>query len=229
MLQLFLVVHVAGATLGLFAGMAAMIATKGGVFHRRSGAVFAVSILTMCAAALVIAVARWQTINIVAATLTAYLVATALTTLRSPSAARRRLDAALMVLAVIAGLGAAAIAAGEVQYRAPLLMFGLLGVLGAVGDFKARRAGTLTGAPRLTRHLWRMSLALLIATMSFFLGPRARVQAVLPDVLVTTWILVLPVLAVLLSMLAWIYRMKSGRSSTTRRTAGTTTRNVVSA
>jgi hypothetical protein len=50
-----------------------------------------------------------------------------------------------------------------------------------------------------------------------------------PDVLVTTWILMLPVLAVLLSMCAWLYRVKSGRSSTTRRTAGTTRGDVVSA
>ncbi|MGE3401534.1 MAG: hypothetical protein AB7K63_03035 [Vicinamibacterales bacterium] len=208
MLQLFLIVHVAGATVALFAGMTAMAVAKGGFAHRRAGAVFAIAMLTMCGSALIIAVARAQSINIVAATLTAYLVATALTTLRSPTVTVRRLDRGLMLTALTAGVAAAATAAAAAgPYRAPLLMFALLGVLGAVGDFKALRAVRLAGAPRLSRHLWRMSLAMLIATMSFFLGPRGRVEAVLPDVLATTPVLMLPVLAVLLTMFSWLYRV----------------------
>jgi hypothetical protein len=53
-----------------------------------------------------------------------------------------------------------------------------------------------------------MSVALLIATASFFLGPRGRVQAVLPDALVTTPVLVLPELVVLAALFFWLWRVK---------------------
>jgi hypothetical protein len=53
-----------------------------------------------------------------------------------------------------------------------------------------------------------MSVALLIATASFFLGPRDRVRAVLPDAIVTTPLLMVPVLMVLGVMLIWLWRVK---------------------
>jgi hypothetical protein len=53
-----------------------------------------------------------------------------------------------------------------------------------------------------------MCLALWIAAASFFLGPRARVRAVLPDVLVTTPVLVIPVIAVIVVMLYWLWRVR---------------------
>jgi hypothetical protein len=61
-------------------------------------------------------------------------------------------------------------------------------------------------------HLWRMSLALLIAAASFFLGPRGCVQAVVPDALVTTPMLVLPELLVLTALFYWLWRVKKPAS-----------------
>ncbi len=61
----------------------------------------------------------------------------------------------------------------------PFFLFGVLGVSGAIGDFKTLRAGVLRGAPRLSRHLWRMCMALFITAASFF-SIRARVAAILP-------------------------------------------------
>src|SRR5688500_5462886 len=121
MLHLLLIVHVTGAAVGLFAGMISMAAAKGGPVHRRSGMVFAIAMLTMCAAAVVIAVFRSQPINIVAGTLTAYLVVTALTTLRQPSRAVRRLDRGMMTLGLTAGIAAGAIGAAGGPFRVPLL------------------------------------------------------------------------------------------------------------
>jgi uncharacterized membrane protein len=208
-MTMLLVVHVAGASIGLLAGMTAMFSRKGGQLHRRSGKVFVVSMLAMCVAAIVIATVRAQPINLVAGTLTAYLVATAMMTVRPVSDPARRLARSLMAAAFCAGIAAVALGLRQDDgVRVPLFMFGVLGVLGSIGDFKALRAGTLAGAPRLTRHLWRMSLALLIATASFFLGPRGRVRAVLPDALVTTPVLVLPVLLVLAAMFIWLWRVK---------------------
>jgi hypothetical protein len=185
--------------------------------HRQSGKVFVGSMLAMCAAAIVLAALNAQPINLVAGSLTAYLVATAMITVRPVADPARRLERGLMVAAFCAGVAAIALGmAQEGGIRIPLFLFGLLGVLGSIGDFKALRAGTLAGAPRLTRHLWRMSLALLIATASFFLGPRGRVRAVLPDAIVTTPLLAIPELLVLTVLFYWLWRLKKPASRASR-------------
>jgi hypothetical protein len=211
-MKMLLVAHIAGAALGLLSGMIALFTRKGGYFHRRAGRVFVYSMLLMCAAAVVLATFKAQPINLVAGSLTAYLVATALITVRPVSDPARRLERGLMVAAFGIGLGAVALGLGEEGgVRIPLFMFGLLGVLGSVGDFKTLQAGRLSAAVRLTRHLWRMSVALLIANASFFLGPRGRVRAVLPDALVKTPLLAIPELVVLAALFYWLWRVKRRR------------------
>src|SRR5262245_29807762 len=98
-MQTLLFVHVAGATIGLLSGMTALFSPKGGRLHRRSGKVFVVSMLGMCLAAIVLAAFRAQPINLVAGSLTAYLVATAMITVRPVSDPARRLERGLMVAA----------------------------------------------------------------------------------------------------------------------------------
>ncbi|HEY8796026.1 MAG TPA: hypothetical protein VIM15_13895 [Gemmatimonadaceae bacterium] len=66
---------------------------------------------------------------------------------------------------------------------------------------------SLRGAPRLARHLWRMCFALFIATMSFFLGQ----AKVIPKPIRIPALLALPVLAVLLTMLYWLWRVRVKR------------------
>jgi len=144
---------------------------------------FVYAMLTMSACAAVLAVGgAWAAVNIPAALLTAYLVITALTTVRPPSAGSRWLDAGLMLMALALGLttltfGFQALAAGGNRNGIPafpFLMFGAVGLLASAGDLRVIRSGALRGAPRLARHLWRMCWALWIAASSFFLGPRAR-------------------------------------------------------
>jgi hypothetical protein len=62
---------------------------------------------------------------------------------------------------------------------------------------------TLQGAPRIARHLWRMCLAMFIATASFFLG-QARV---FPESMRIFPLLAIPVALVLLLMLYWWVRV----------------------
>jgi hypothetical protein len=54
-------------------------------------------------------------------------------------------------------------------------MFGVVALSAGVGDRRMIRAGGLQGTPRLKRHLWRMCVALFIATASIFLGPVRRI------------------------------------------------------
>jgi hypothetical protein len=90
----------------------------------------------------------------------------------------------------------------------PFFLFGIVGLLGAVGDFRMIRSVSLRDARRIARHLWRMSFALLIAAMSFFFGQ----AKVMPKPIRIMPLLALPVVAVLVTMLYWLWRVRIRRS-----------------
>jgi len=144
--------------------------------------------------------------------LTSYLVITSLTTIRPLAAGSRWLDigALLVVLGVtLASLTFAfeAFANGGTRKGMPafpFVMFGVAGLLASVGDVRMIRSGVRTGASRLARHLWRMSFALFIAAISFFIGQ----SEVFPKPIRHPGILALPVLAVLVTMFYWLWRVR---------------------
>jgi amino acid permease len=82
----------------------------------------------------------------------------------------------------------------------PLFLFAAVALLASAGDLRMLRAGGIHGASRLRRHLWRMCFALFIAALAFFSSER-RVPAPAP-------LRVLPVLAVLVTMLYWFWRVR---------------------
>lgn len=157
----------------------------------------------------------------VAGVLTAYLVVTALITVRPSTIQLRRFELGALLVAL--GVGATCVVLGFEALASPrgtkfgipfvvFFMFGTVALLAAVGDARMIRSGGLRGAPRLTRHLWRMCYALWIATASFFLGPRARVATIIPEPLLTPAVLALPVLTVLVVMFYWLWRVRVRRS-----------------
>jgi hypothetical protein len=83
-------------------------------------------------------------------------------------------------------------------------MFGVVSLLGSLGDLRVLHAGAQRGAARIARHLWRMSFALFIAALSFFLGQ----AKVIPKPIRIYPLLMLPVLAVLLTMFYWLWRVR---------------------
>ncbi|HYC58860.1 MAG TPA: hypothetical protein VEK79_04770 [Thermoanaerobaculia bacterium] len=93
-----------------------------------------------------------------------------------------------------------------------VLMFGAVGLLAAAGDFRLMRSGPLEGARRIARHLWRMTFALFIAALSFFIGQ----AKVLPEAIRIPGLLALPVLAVLIAMFYWLWRVRAKRPVTRR-------------
>jgi hypothetical protein len=101
----------------------------------------------------------------------------------------------------------------------PFFLFGVLGVSGAIGDFKTLRAGVLRGAPRLSRHLWRMCMALFITAASFF-SIRARVAAILPAPFTAPALRALPVVLVLVVMFYWLWKVRFRRSFSERWPSG---------
>ena len=213
-MRMTLLVHITAGALGLVSGFVALYAAKGARLHRKSGRLFVYAMLTMCVLGGVIAAVRgkWPAVNIPAAILTAYLVITSLITVRPPAAWRRWLDPGLMMVALSVGLitlirGFEAIANGGNRLGIPafpFFMFGVVGLLGGAGDFRIMRSGALQGASRLTRHLWRMCFALFVAAMSL--------AKVFPKPIRIPALLALPVLAVLLTMLYWLWRVRSRRT-----------------
>jgi uncharacterized membrane protein len=212
------VVHIVAGSVGLVSGYVALYAAKGATAHRKAGMVFVYAMLAMCVAGFAIAALRGvaPAVNVPAASLTACMVITAVTTLRQASAWTRRLDrAATLVVAAVAAasltFAAEAIANGGKRNGMPafpFVLFGVVAVLAVVGDIRRMRSGPLRGAPRLARHLWRMSFALFIAALSFFIGQ----AQVIPKPIRILPLLALPVLAVLVTMSYWLWRVRIRRS-----------------
>jgi len=214
-------VHIVAGSLALMSGYVAIFAAKGERLHRKAGRLFVYAMLTMCAFGFVLALGKkWQVVNVPAAVMTAYLVVTSLTTIRPPQSGGRSLHVGGMVVASIVGLttltfGVQAIAAGGNRDGIPafpFFLFGVVGVIASAGDLRLLRTGPLHSTSRLTRHLWRMSFALFIAAMSFFLGQ----AKVIPKPIRIPGLLALPVVAVLVTMLYWLSTLKLRRRESDR-------------
>ena len=206
--------HISMGLVGLLSGALAMTARKGSTLHRRSGNLFLVSMLVMSATgAIIAAVITPSKGNVMGGTLAFYLVCTAwLTVARAPQVTGRvEIAAALLGLAVAAagaGFGMQALASPtglNDGYPATLyFVFGSVAALGAMLDVLVIRRGGLAGTARTTRHLWRMCLAMFIATSSFFLG-----QAQLFPVAVRkSGLLPLPTVLVLGALVFWLVRVR---------------------
>lgn len=213
--------HIIAGLLALAAGAIALYATKGSWLHRRSGTIFAYAMLLMSGSgALMAAAMASNRVSVIAGVLTFYLVGTGLLTVLRPVEQSRAWVTAFLLLASAATVYAVALAlqglaspSGRVDGLppAPMLLFATLGLLGVVGDARLLRAGRMDGPRRLGRHLWRMGVALWIATASFFLG-----QADLfPEPARRSGWLAIPVVLVLVTVVAWMVRVRRlGRRAT---------------
>ena len=226
-MQMLLPVHVAAGGLAIVLGAVALLVKKGGTVHRRSGLLFVCAMIAMGTTALVLELLkeRPSTGNVYAALLTAYLVATALTTVRPASRWARGID--LVALPLVVLLALAQIADGVkifnspgrsldgVPFFMPFIPATLL-LLAAAGDVRVLRLGVLRGGRRLARHLWRMCFALFIATFSFLVIPE-RVAKILPEPFATGPMRLSPLLLILGAMFYWLWRVRGRRALPVRR------------
>jgi len=211
-------VHIVMGALGLVTGFVALYAAKGAGVHRTSGKLFVYAMVTMAMLGAGIA-AVWgpaASTNVPAGLLTTYLVVTALTTVTRPRPDLRWAAIALMLVALgvslsMLSIGVGAIArGGKGSWMAiPAFIFTTIGLLGSAGDLRVLRSGPLAGGPRLARHLWRMSAALAIASLSF----SVRLPRLLPAPLRHPIVYAMPTLMVLATMCYWLWRVRSKRSS----------------
>jgi uncharacterized membrane protein len=208
-------VHVFAAVIGLLSGYLSMAFRKGSGLHRAAGVVFAVAMLAMSSSAVYIsAFLRPVAINVVAGLLTFYLVTTGWRAGRRKGEGSSVFDLGALVLALAIGAGAVSLgfeAAGSAKGSkdgvpaAVYFVFGATALLCSVSDVRSLVRGTLAGAERVARHLWRMSLALLIASLSFYPG-QARL---FPKALRETNLLFIPHVLLAGAMLFWLVRVRA--------------------
>ena len=217
-MQAPLLIHIAAGGVGIVTGYVALFAAKGAGLHRRSGMLFVFAMVTMATSGAVIGAFRGQLGNVIAGLLTAYMVITALATLRPPTAGSRRLAAGLMLVGLAVGVASMAraldsLSRGETTSNgvpvAMLLLFGAIALASGLSDIRMLRPGGIRGVPRLRRHLWRMCFALFIATGSFFLGQADE----LPESLRVFPLLAIPAFLPLLVMPYWLCRVRARRAS----------------
>ena len=219
-------VHILAGLLAIVAGYAALFAPKGGPLHRKGGTVFVVAMMVMAGLGGVMAAMKFdigfQKVNVIAATLTFYLVVTALLTVRRRNPDARWLDAVTMTVAIAAGLfaiyiGVDAMARSKSWWfpAVPAFVFGTIALAAAFGDMRLAMGRALDPPHRIARHLWRMCFAMFIATGSFFLGQ----AKVFPEELRVLPLLAAPVVVVLVAMFFWWIRVL-----VTKRVPGPTSR-----
>jgi uncharacterized membrane protein len=217
---LALAVHFVVGLVSIVAGAIALSVAKGGRLHKRSGLVFTAAMVVLGLTAAAIGAYEERPGQVLGGLVAAYLVFSAMTTVKSLPGIGQRFDAALMVLAfalalamlyggVTEGLDPTVKVEGRPRVVPPMVM-GTIMLLAAVGDLRAIRAGGLRGSRRLARHLWRMCFGLFVATGSFFLG---QMKFIPEPVRIVPLLLVLA-FAPILFLLSWMWRVRvRGRMS----------------
>ena len=222
MTKLAIIVHVIAGTIAMFLGIIAMCSRKGGRAHRLSGTLFFVSMLVMAVFADYLAVAIPEQIpNLFIGTFTIYLVVTAWMTVRRQESSVGMsekialvvvlclcLPFAILSFQVAANLEPSFKSAVPIEgpVRVAIYTFTLLTALAAIGDIRLVRAGGLTGARRIGRHLWRMCFGFTLALGSAFTNGLPRL---LPKTVhVPLIFLFIPQLSSLVLLIFWMIRMR---------------------
>jgi len=216
-MSLILPIHISAGLIAIVSGAIAIVVVKGLRVHRKSGMVFVWAMSVMAGSALFVAADKNQWANFMQGILAFYMVSTGYLVVRPADATKRRLEVAALVLGIAIvltyvafGLIAANRPSGNFSgYPPPFyIIFGGITLLAAIGDIRYLRGPGLRGGPRLVRHLWRMCFSLFIATGSFFLGQ----PQVFPKPIRIMPLLALPVIAVLVTMVVWWWRIRGKRS-----------------
>jgi uncharacterized membrane protein len=202
-----LFIHIVSASFALLGGYAALFARKGGVLHRRAGALFVWAMIVMGFSASMLARAEgdgWLSGRGLSGLMLTYLVISAVATVRDPDTVPRWLHPALMVVGL--GLGALVTTAAILQVSGMIprhgvpvvtLIYGVILLLAGLGDVRLQLRGPLAGRARVKRHMWRMCFAMFNATGSFFLGQADEIPEPLRIWPILILLAVLPLLAML--------------------------------
>ena len=211
---LALAVHFAAGLVAIVTGTIALAVAKGGRLHKQSGLVFTWAMVGLGLTAAGIGTYENRPGQVFGGLLAAYLVFSAMTTVKPLPGIGQRFNVALMVLAF--AYGVASLYGGVHEWLDPTvqvigrprvvppMVVGTVMLLAAIGDLRAIRAGGLRGTRRLARHLWRMCFGLFVATGSFFLGQMKFV----PEPVRLVPLLLVLAFAPILFLVYWMWRVR---------------------
>jgi uncharacterized membrane protein len=211
-------VHISSGCLGILTGYAAVSVKKGEKLHRAFGTVFVGAMLIMASVATFLAISLrgqlpGQEGNIAGGTFALYLVTTGWLAARRADGRVGTFEKAAAVVVLCVGLvflGWGALAAASPKHMLDgysavfYYVFGGIAMLMAALDFKVILKGSIAGASRIARHLWRMCFAFFFATGSFFLGQ----QKIMPLWMHGSLVLLALGTAPLGFMVFWLIRVK---------------------
>jgi uncharacterized membrane protein len=216
-----LIVHICAGMIAVLSGFAALFVRKGSPLHRKTGDAFVISMLLMSAGGAYLGAMKSQRMNVIAGLFTFYLVATAWLTMRRKPKETGSLEVGLLLMGLLVGVTALFFGwqAAHTANRAIFIMgyvFGSAVLLSVIGDTRLIIRGGVAGVQRLVRHLWRMCVALFVASGSFFLGtagdPRVGLRArIFTPAVRATHLPQLPVLLVVVVMVFWLFRVRLSR------------------
>lgn len=219
-----LYLHIGAGSVGLLSGAAAFVLRKGSDLHRLAGKIFVVSMLIMSAIGAMVApfLPSPERASVVAGVLTFYLVLSSWTVVKRKPGQIGSFDYGLLLTSVsVTGAGAYFFWLASHNPRgmldgqpgAAFVIFMIIGTLAAVGDLRLIMKRGVTGATRLARHLWRMTVALFIAANSLFLGQ----QQMFPKGVQQSGVLNVPALLILILLLFWLGHVAWGGTSASGR------------
>jgi len=206
-----LIVHASAGLTGLTTGAIALTVGKGSRLHKRAGMVFVYAMVAM--GILATAISVYEGKSPFGGLFAAYLVFTAMTTVRPPAREPVGLGVGLALFAFF--FAAVCFLGGLEAMQSPTGMkdgapFGMLfflctiALLAGTGDLRMIRSGALRGPRRLARHLWRMCFGLFVASGSFFLGQ----QRFIPKPVRIPGLLMALAIAPLVALLYWLWRVR---------------------
>jgi hypothetical protein len=205
--------HILMGAFALISGITAFSVQKGASVHKKSGLIFVTTMLIMSSTGAFLAALNGEKLNVVAGCLTFYLVATAFLVVHPFKKMDRLYNMLLMIFGLIVGISGMIIAARilndggtkiDGQPAQVLVVFSAIALLASVSDLRIVFSARLKGKKKLIRHIWRMGIAMFMATASFFLGQ----SQVIPEEIRTIAFLVTPVFLVLLLTAYWAVRVQ---------------------
>lgn len=209
-----LIAHIAGGAIAIIAALTALMARKGSPLHRAAGSVFTLAMLTGASSAAFLGYTAEPRDNgdVVAGTLTIYLVLTAWVAAKRGDGARGWFEIAAFLVAA-SGSAASYLDTSAALARGTAFMGGVPGFIfaGVAGfaallDLSAILRGGLKGRQRIARHLWRMLLAFFIAAGSFFPGQIHLFPDYIRDVRPVI-LLFLPAFTIIALIFFWLARV----------------------
>ena len=210
---MLLPIHIIAGLVGLVSGAIALYAAKGARLHRKGGMIFVYAMLIVAITGTVMGSLISEMAAVLPGMLTFYLVFTSFLTVRRPVVLKFPwIDLGVMLVGLTVGIasirfglealgGATGSTEGGLAFT--YFMFGVVALLAVLGDVRVILAKGIQGAHRIARHLWRMCFALLLASISLFLGQ----TQVFPEPLRNSGLLPIPVLLLLLLMFYWLVRV----------------------